>query len=162
MVEKFPFRITTIRTDEGHKFQAKFHWHVEDLRMSRHYIKPCTPRLNGKVERSHLSDEQEFYQLLEYPDDVGLNQKLADWESFYNLSQPHGAFVGKTPYEVLKEKLRPLEVASSLGEAAPAVQNGTRPLRSKRNPGVYFIWFRLLRLSRSRDKILYELASNSN
>ena len=40
--------------------------------MGHHYIKPCTPRLNGKVERSHLTDEQEFHQLLEYTD-VDLN-----------------------------------------------------------------------------------------
>ena len=31
VVECFPFRIHTIRTDNGHEFQAKFHWHVEDL-----------------------------------------------------------------------------------------------------------------------------------
>jgi len=28
--QKFPFRIHTIRTDRGHEWQAKFHWHVED------------------------------------------------------------------------------------------------------------------------------------
>jgi transposase InsO family protein len=28
------------------------------------YIKRGTPQLNGKVERSHRSDQQEFYQLL--------------------------------------------------------------------------------------------------
>ena len=61
VVEKFPFRISTIRTDKGHEFQAKSYWHVEDLGMSHHYIKPRTPRLNGKVERLHLTDEQEFY-----------------------------------------------------------------------------------------------------
>jgi transposase InsO family protein len=46
---------------------------------------------NGKVERSHRSDQEEFYQLLDYTDDVDLNRKLADWESFYNFSRPHGA-----------------------------------------------------------------------
>ena len=30
VIEKFPFRIKEIRTDNGHEFQAKFHWHVED------------------------------------------------------------------------------------------------------------------------------------
>ena len=89
VVEKFPFRIATICTDGGHEFQAKFHWHVEDLGMSHHYIKPCTPRLNGKVEWLHLTDEQEFYQLLVYTDDVDLNKKLAEWENSYNLSRPH-------------------------------------------------------------------------
>ena len=32
---------------------------------------------NGKVERSHRSDQEEFYQLLDYTDDVDLKRKLA-------------------------------------------------------------------------------------
>ena len=31
VVDKFPFRIKTIRTDNGHEFQTKFHWHIADL-----------------------------------------------------------------------------------------------------------------------------------
>ena len=105
VVERFPFRIHTVRTDNGHEFQAKFHWHVEDLGITHTYIKPRTPRLNGKVERSHGTDEQEFYQLLAYTDDVDLNQKLTEWESFYNFHRPHSSLAGKTPYEVLREKM---------------------------------------------------------
>ena len=37
----------------GHEFQARLHWHVEDLGIRHAYLKPATPRLNGKVERSH-------------------------------------------------------------------------------------------------------------
>lgn len=102
---QFPFRIHTIRTDNGHEFQAKFHWHVEDLGIRHVYIKPRTPRLNGKVERSHLTDECEFYQLLEYKDDMDLEQRLEEWERYYNLHRPHGAHKGKTPYETLVDKL---------------------------------------------------------
>ena len=40
------------------------------------YVKPMTPQLNGKVERSHKTDKNEFYQLLTYTDDVDLNKKL--------------------------------------------------------------------------------------
>ncbi len=58
-----------------------------------------------KVERSHRTDQEEFYQLLTYTDDVDLNKKLAEWERFYNLDRPHGAFKGKTPYEALRRKL---------------------------------------------------------
>jgi transposase InsO family protein len=106
VIEKLPFRIREIRTDNGHEFQAKFHWHVEDKGIRHAYIKPSSPQLNGKVERSHRSDSQEFYQLLSYKGDVDLEAKLAEWESFYNFSRPHGAFNGKTPYEALREKLR--------------------------------------------------------
>ncbi len=102
VIEKFPFRMHTIRTDRGHEFQARFHWHVEDKGMRHVYIKPRSPQLNGKVERSHRTDQEEFYQLLTYTDDVDLNKKLKVWEDFYNFNRPHGAFDGKTPYEALK------------------------------------------------------------
>ena len=105
IIEKFPFRIREIRTDNGHEFQAKFHWHVEDLGIRHAYIRKGTPQLNGKVERSHRSDQQEFYQLLSYKGDVDLVAKLNEWENFYNFHRPHGAFAGKTPYEALREKL---------------------------------------------------------
>ncbi len=52
---------------------------------------------------SHRTDGEEFYQLLTYTDDVDLHAKLAEWESFYNLSWPRSAFSGKAPYETLRE-----------------------------------------------------------
>ena len=73
-----------IRTDRGHEFQAQFHWHVEDKGIRHVYIKPRSPQLNGKVERSHRSDQEAFYQLLTYVDDQDLNNKLVEWERFYN------------------------------------------------------------------------------
>ena len=106
VVEKFPFRIRTIRTDRGHEFQALFQWHIADLGMEHVYIKSRTPQLNGKVERSHRTDKDEFYPLLTYRDDVDLEKKLAEWERFYNCERSHGAHRGRTPYEVLREKLQ--------------------------------------------------------
>ena len=47
IIEKFPFRIREIRTDNGHEFQAKFHLHVEDLGICHAYIRGATPQLNG-------------------------------------------------------------------------------------------------------------------
>ncbi|SHL57822.1 Integrase core domain-containing protein [Roseovarius marisflavi] len=69
------------------------------------YIKRGTPRRNGRVERSHRSDGQEFYQLPSYKGDVDPEAKLGKWERFYNVRRPHGAHSGKTPYEALREKL---------------------------------------------------------
>jgi len=88
VIHKFPFRIHTVRTNNGHEFQAKFHWHLADLGIQHVYIKPRTPRLNGKVERSHRTDDMEFYQLLQYTDDVDLNEKLSEWENYYNFYRP--------------------------------------------------------------------------
>ena len=66
---------------------------------------PGPPRLNGKVERSHATDESECYQLLTYKGDQELEKKLAEWETFYNLHRPHGAHGGQTPFEVLQQRL---------------------------------------------------------
>ena len=80
VLSKFPFRVHTVRTDNGNAFQAKSHWHLADRGINHVYIKPRTPRLNGKAERSHETDEREFYQLLNYKDEVDLNRKLTQWE----------------------------------------------------------------------------------
>ena len=106
VIEKFPFRISMVRTDRGHEFQARFHWHVEDQGIQHVYIKPRTPQLNGEVERSHRTDGTEFYQLLTYKDDVNLNAKLEAWEDFYNYDGPHISHDGKTPYEVMRLLLK--------------------------------------------------------
>ena len=66
------------------------------------------PHLNGKVERSHRVDDQEFYQLLDkdgITDDIHLfNDKLREWEDYYNYHRPHGGLDGQTPYERLLAK----------------------------------------------------------
>lgn len=48
------------------------------------YIKPATPRLNGKVERSHSIDAEEFYRMLDgvVIDDTELvNERLTEWRT---------------------------------------------------------------------------------
>lgn len=106
MIEKFPFRISTVQTDLGHVFQARFHWHVEGHGLHHVYIKPRTPQLNGKVERSHRTDATEFYQLLTYTDDVDLTAKLEAWENFYNYHRPYMPLDGKSPYGVMRSLLK--------------------------------------------------------
>jgi len=74
------------------------------------YIRPSTPRLNGKVERSHRIEDEEFYRLLagEVIDDAKFfNTKLHELERFYSFSRPHGALGGQTPYERLRQLTRP-------------------------------------------------------
>lgn len=110
VVRRMPFRIRVVQTDNGGEFQSKFHYHLEELGIEHVYIRPRTPRLNGKVERSHRIDAQEFYQLLDkdgVSDSIEIfNKRLRDWEDFYNFSRPHGALDGQTPYERLKQKQR--------------------------------------------------------
>jgi transposase InsO family protein len=107
-LSRLPFRTHVIQTDNGGEFQGQFHWHVLDKGIQHVYIRPRQPRLNGKVERSHRIDEDEFYRMLEgvVIDDTDLfNEKLREWESFYNYSRPHGALGGQTPYERFREKI---------------------------------------------------------
>ena len=107
VLEKFPFPVEVIQTDNGSEFQSGFHWHVLDRGIRHVYIKPATPRLNGKVERSHRIDAEEFYRMLEgvVIDDTELfNDKLQEWENFYNFNRPHGGLDGQTPYERLRQK----------------------------------------------------------
>jgi transposase InsO family protein len=110
VLERLPFRVEVIQTDNGAEFQSHFHWHLEDLDIQHAYIRPRTPHLNGKVERSHRVDDQKFYQLLDrngVTDDIHLfNTKLREWEDYYNYHRPHGALDGQTPYERLLAKTR--------------------------------------------------------
>ena len=73
--------------------------------MEHVYIKPGSPKSNGKVERSHRTDKEEFYQLLKYKCDVDLNQKITEWENFYNFNRPHKSHGGLTPYEIFRAKM---------------------------------------------------------
>jgi len=65
---------------------------------------------SGRAARSSRVDDQEFYQLLDtdgISDDIHLfNEKLREWEDYYNYHRPHGALSGQTPYERLLEKTR--------------------------------------------------------
>jgi hypothetical protein len=77
--------------------------HLEEQDIRHVYIRPRTPHLNGKGERSHRLDQEEFYQLLDkdgISDDIRLfNDKLREWEDYYNYHRPHGALDGQTPFE---------------------------------------------------------------
>jgi transposase InsO family protein len=107
VLERLPFSVEVIQTDNGVEFGASFHWHVLDKGIGHDYIKPRPPRLNGKVERSHRIDAEEFYQLLDgvvIDNTEVFNDKLREWENFYNYHRPHGGLGGQTPYERLKQR----------------------------------------------------------
>ena len=72
VVQKFPFAIACIQTDNGFAFtnrlnsnttdrQTLFEKTLAELGIQHKLIRPFTPRHNGKVERSHRKDNEEFY-----------------------------------------------------------------------------------------------------
>lgn len=109
VLSRLPFHTEVIQTDNGSEFQTQFHWHVLDKGINHVYIKPNRPRLNGKVERSHRIDDEEFYRMIEgivIDDTKMFNEKLQEWENFYNFERPHSALEDKTPYEKFREKTK--------------------------------------------------------
>lgn len=50
--------------------------------------------LSAAIRRT---DEQEFYQLLTYKDDLDLGIKLTEWESFLQTLKTSRRFRGKSP-----------------------------------------------------------------
>ncbi|MCF7547610.1 IS481 family transposase [Pseudonocardia sp. WMMC193] len=107
VLARLPFKVEVIQTDNGAEFQSAFHWHALDQGLQHVYIKPRTPRLNGKVERSHRIDAEEFYRLLEgvvIDDSKSFDDKLREWEDYDNYHRPHGGLGGQTPYERLRQK----------------------------------------------------------
>ena len=107
VLARLPFGVEVIQTDNGAEFQSAFHFHALDKGIQHVYIKPRTPRLNGKVERSHRIDAEEFYRLLDgvlIDDSQLFRDKLQEWEDYYNYHRPHGGLGGQTPYERLRQK----------------------------------------------------------
>ena len=75
---------------------------------------PDAPEVNGKVERSHKTDSQEFYQGRHFRHKRDLARKLKRWETEYNEDRPHLALKGKPPAERLRELNRPSRPAKDL------------------------------------------------
>jgi hypothetical protein len=68
-------------------------------------IKPYSPELNGKVERSHGTDEKRFYSIVRLEDVWQWERELKKWEADYN-NRPHRSLNYKTPMQKLAEKLK--------------------------------------------------------
>lgn len=99
-VNKFPFKIACINTDNGSENNGYFREQLQDENVFHFYSNIGTPTDNPRVERSHLTDELEFYQR------DGLKrsfeeqrQALKEWEYFYNFKRPHQALGYLTPIE---------------------------------------------------------------
>lgn len=66
-------------------------------------IRPRSPHLNGKVERSHRIDEEEFYRVRRCRTLPELAKAHRRFNHFYNTARPHGGHGGLTPLERLRQ-----------------------------------------------------------
>jgi len=103
VMEEMPFAFQRIQTDRGREFFAvKFQERLQEWGIKFRPIKPRSPHLNGKVERSQRTDLDEFYATVDLKDSA-LPDQLSEWQHYYNWDRPHSALDGKTPIERLTE-----------------------------------------------------------
>jgi transposase InsO family protein len=103
VMEEMPFAIQRIQTDRGREFFAtKFQERLLEWGIKFRPIKPASPHLNGKVERSQRTDLDEFYSTVDLKDSL-LSDLLAEWQHYYNWDRPHSSLEGKTPVDRLSE-----------------------------------------------------------
>ena len=111
-----PFKIQCIQTDNDLVFTNRFsvsaknpeiHLFTETLKKHGVYhrlIPPGAKELNGKVERSHRIDDDEFFWKAPHSSFTALKRAYAQWIWEYNHDRPHSAISTRTPAVVLFEK----------------------------------------------------------
>ena len=117
LIRRVRFRIRAIKTDNGSCFTNRYtgylksadpagpRLHPFDLECARlnilHYlIDPGKPSQNGRVERSHRTDQEMFYDRHKFQTRLELKQALKIWNNYYNNLE-HCALDGLTPNEAL-------------------------------------------------------------
>jgi transposase InsO family protein len=124
IVSKFPFKIKQITTDNDSVFTNKYTGETktslfkepsiheftikcEQLGIHHKLNPPGNPQKNGKVERSHRTDEEEFWRILQLKitssyDFSYINKALKAYINFYNNHRPHMGIGGLTPLQKLR------------------------------------------------------------
>lgn len=117
--KRFPFKINSIRTDNDSVFtnaytgEPKTHplntpkTHPFTLSCNRlgitHILnRPARPQQNGKVERSHRTDGEEFYRLQKTLILGALINKRKKYDEFFNNQRPHMGLKGLSPLQKLQ------------------------------------------------------------
>jgi transposase InsO family protein len=114
-----PFPVRKLQTDNGSEFALDFMLSVQEAGIRHRYIRPRRPQQNGKVERSHRIDNEEFWGRHEFASLEEATPALAAWESAYNYSRFSMALGGQTPAERLASKL-----AAQTAADTSAIQHG--------------------------------------
>jgi transposase InsO family protein len=110
VMERFPFEISCIQTDNGSEFTSRYqgstHPSAFEAELAafgiRHkLIAPATPRHNGKVERSHRSDQERFYNDRKFYNQKYLKEQMSRYLRISNR-QPLSAHGWRTAQEMLE------------------------------------------------------------
>lgn len=98
--KRLPFSIAAINNDNGGENGKDFAEYLEKERIAQFFSRAGTPTDNPRVERSHLTDELEFYGQgnvkRNFNDQV---KAISEWERTYNFIRPHQALGYLTPME---------------------------------------------------------------
>lgn len=92
-----------MQTDNGPEFPLAFKLSVEEAGMEHRYIRPRRPQQNGKVERSHRIDGEEFWSRHTFLTFSDATAALHACEHHYNCERFSMALHGRTPAERLAD-----------------------------------------------------------
>lgn len=99
---QFPFQIRAVQTDNGSEFLGVFRKLCEKKELPQFFIHPYRAQENTYVERSHGTDEQEFYQRGNLCQSLAtMRTRIKTWERIYNEIRPHESLNMLTPREYL-------------------------------------------------------------
>jgi len=98
---RLPFAIRRVQTDHGTEFAFAFVLVVEQPGIRHRHIRPRWPQQDGKVERSHRIDVEEFWDRHEFAGYEEAAQAVRDWEQVDNSLRFSMALQGRTPAEKL-------------------------------------------------------------
>ena len=118
----FPYKIKAIKTDNASIFTNRYTGyqksldplnpkiHQLDLRCQKygvtHYlIDPGKPAQNGRVERSHRSDQELFYDKITYKSFEELEYKMKLWNMYYNDLE-HCGLNGLSPNQAISLRVQ--------------------------------------------------------
>lgn len=102
IITRMPFQVKAIQVDGGSEFQSIFEETCQQLGIRLFVLPPCSPKLNGNVERSNRTHAEEFYEVTEAEFNVqSINIALRQWEKVYNTVRPHQSIHYLTPHKFL-------------------------------------------------------------
>jgi putative transposase len=103
-LKEFRFKLMAIQTDNGSEFKGYFDQACKRLGITHYWIEPRSPKQNSYVERSHRTDQEEFYQQGNMRStQAQLLPLLKTWEHTYNHVRPHQSLNYLTPMEYLQK-----------------------------------------------------------